>query len=317
MISISFIMSLRNIVSLLSVCCLSLYANAQLAGQTVLFQSLLSPSEPGNCLTATSNADGAAVVIKACGTNATQLNSWVVPNGAGVSGPIQIFGDKCLDVTNGANTDGTKLQIWTCASGNTNQLWTSSGSADATITWTGQNKCLDVTNGDITDGNPIQIWDCDSTNDNQEWNAIAVTEPTSFVISLKKNPSLCIAASANAVNASVVIEPCSPGSASQTWSDPTNDWHVAIFDNLCLSTAGNVQVNDGTKLVLQPCVANNGAQEWSHQTGLINNRAFAQLVIDLTNGDETPGNQLQTWEAYIFTGPGDDTNQDWIVTETF
>lgn len=32
-----------------------------------------------------------------------------------------IFGNKCLDVTNGLTVDGTKLQIWTCTSGNTNQ----------------------------------------------------------------------------------------------------------------------------------------------------------------------------------------------------
>ncbi|KAJ6585663.1 ricin B lectin domain-containing protein [Mycena capillaripes] len=271
--------------------------------------------EPGNCLTATSNADGASVVIKACGTNATALNSWVVPNGGRAVGTLQIFGDKCLDVTNGANTDGTKLQIWTCAAGNTNQMWISAGSADSTITWSGTNKCIDVTNGNVTDGNQIQIWDCDSTNQNQQWNAIGVTNPKSFVISLKKNPALCVAASANAANASVVIEPCSPGSASQTWTDPTNTGNVAIFNNLCMTPAGSV--NDGTKLILSPCVANDGAQEWSHETGVINNHALAKWVLDLTNGDETPGNQLQTWIGSIFTGTTDDTNQDWIVTETF
>jgi hypothetical protein len=34
------------------------------------------------------------VVIKNCGTNATSLNSWVVPKGAGAVGTLQIFGDK-------------------------------------------------------------------------------------------------------------------------------------------------------------------------------------------------------------------------------
>ncbi|KAJ7468124.1 ricin B lectin domain-containing protein, partial [Mycena latifolia] len=128
------------------------------------------------CLTATSNADGAPVVIKNCGTNTTSLNSWVVPKGAGAVGTLQIFGDKCLDVTGGTNTDGTKLQIWTCAAGNTSTTFLLRG-----FVWMMKYKCLDVTNGNITDGNQIQIWDCDSSNRNQIWNSIAVTTPKSYV----------------------------------------------------------------------------------------------------------------------------------------
>ncbi|KAF7364679.1 hypothetical protein MVEN_00337500 [Mycena venus] len=179
-------MFLRNVASLLSASFVSLYANAQLAGQTVQFTTVLSASD--SCLAAASNADGAAVIMQTC-TNATAVNSWVVPNGAGVAGPIQIFGDKCLDVTNGVNTDGTKLQIWTCAAGNNNQMWIPSGS-DSIITWAGKNKCIDVTDGNIADGNQVQLWDCDAQNDNQKWNDVALTRPKSFFISLKKNTSL-------------------------------------------------------------------------------------------------------------------------------
>ena len=35
--------------------------------------------------------------------------------------PMPTVSLQCLDVTNGANVDGTKLQIWTCASGNTSK----------------------------------------------------------------------------------------------------------------------------------------------------------------------------------------------------
>lgn len=97
-----------------------------------------------------------------------------------------------------------------------------------------------------------------------------------FVISLKKNPSLCIAASASAVNATVVIEPCSPGSELQTWSDPTNSGNIMLGDNLCITPAGNI--NDGTKLILSPCLADNVSQEWSHETGVINNHNVAKSV---------------------------------------
>ncbi|KAJ6532355.1 ricin B lectin domain-containing protein [Mycena capillaripes] len=325
-------MFLRNLASLLSVCSVSLYANAQLAGQTVKFQTILSAGEEddgslnerlildvlplmtGSCLTATSNADGAPVIIKNCGTNATALNSWVVPNGTGSVGTLQVFGDKCLDVTGGTNTDGTKLQIWTCAAGNTNQMWVP---ALGSLVWSGKDKCLDVTNGNITDGNQIQIWDCDSSNKNQLWNSIAVTTPKSFAISSKKNPALCVAASARAANATVVIEPCSPGSALQTWSDPTGRGNVMLGDNLCMSPAGSIGA--GTKLVLAPCVAGNSAQEWNHETGVIDNFAVSDFafVLDLTDGNETPGSQLQIWSGPIFNGTTSNLNQNWIVTNTF
>ncbi|KAJ6544675.1 ricin B lectin domain-containing protein [Mycena vulgaris] len=165
------------------------------AGQTVKFQTVLTAGGcfqlssidstrrltrlkgNGNCLVPTSNADGAAVVIKDCGTNATALNSWVVPNGSQQVGPLKIFGDKCLDVTGGVDADGTKLQIWTCATGNTNQMWIPV--SDSAITWSGKNKCVDLTDGNIADGNQVQIWDCDVNNSNQKWNAVPVTTPTS------------------------------------------------------------------------------------------------------------------------------------------
>ncbi|KAJ7509734.1 ricin B lectin domain-containing protein [Mycena galericulata] len=322
-------MFFRNAISFLS---LALAANAQLSGQTVFWKTVITTGN-GNCLTATKNADGAAVVIQDCGTNATQLNSWVVPNGESQVGTLQIFGDKacisvdpscpvpsdlvskCLDVTNGADADGTLLQIWTCATGNTNQMWIPV--SDQSITWSGKNKCVDLTNGNLTNGNQVQIWDCDFPNDNQKWNAIGINTPKSFVLSLKENPSLCVTASANAVGAKVVIDHCSPGSTAQTFSDPSQNGQMVIYDNLCVSPVGNV-VNDGTPLILSTCVTGDAAQGWSHLTGpLINNFNEPKTCLDLTNSNQTAGNQLQTWSCDILTGGSDNPNQDWTVSNTF
>ncbi|KAJ7728575.1 ricin B lectin domain-containing protein [Mycena maculata] len=314
----------RNVASFLS---LALAANAQLAGQTVFLKTVFTDA---SCLTATSNADGAAVIIDDCGSNATSLNSWVVPNGQDEVGTIQIFGDKCLDVTNGVDADGTLLQIWTCATGNTSKSLSESSFSftvdlledqmwipipDQSITWYNENKCVDLTNGNLTDGNRVQIWDCDDENDNQKWNSFAITTPTSFVISLKKDTSLCVAASANAVGAPVVIDDCSPGSAAQTFSDPTQSGQMVIYDNLCVTPASND--NDGVPLILSPCVTGDAAQDWSHETGLITNGNDPKICLDLTNSDETPGNQLQIWTCTLLTSTTDNTNQDWIVTDTF
>ncbi|KAJ7728573.1 ricin B lectin domain-containing protein [Mycena maculata] len=300
----------RNVASLLS---LALAAKAQLAGQTVFLKPVATDA---SCLTATTNADGAAVIIDQC-TNATALNSWVFPNGLNEVGTLQIFGDKCLDVTNGVDADGTLLQIWTCATGNTNQMWLR---GDQTITWSGEDKCVDLTNGDLADGNQVQIWECDpeNNNDNQKWQSSAITTPTSFVISLKKDPSLCVAASGNAIGAPVVIDDCSPGSAAQTFSDPTQSGQMVIYDNLCVSPASNSPA-DGVLLVLSTCVAGNVAQEWRLDSGtpLITNVNEPKMCLDLTNSVETPGNQLQVWGCTELTSTTDNTNQDWIVTDAF
>ncbi|KAJ7254834.1 ricin B lectin domain-containing protein [Mycena rebaudengoi] len=139
-----------------------------LPGQTVQFRTGLSDGPTGGCLSASSNVDGAAVVIQMCSAP-TAANSWVVPNGNNAAGPLQIFGNKCLDVKDGVNADGTRLQIWTCASGNTNQLWEPEFGSVGNIVWVGKNKCVDLTNGNTTNGNQLQVWDCNSSNPNQIW----------------------------------------------------------------------------------------------------------------------------------------------------
>lgn len=69
----------------------------------------------GMCLTAASNNDGAIVTIESC-TGATS-QKWTFTGGS-----VQVYGNKCLDVTNGSTANGVKLQIWTCSTnGNPNQ----------------------------------------------------------------------------------------------------------------------------------------------------------------------------------------------------
>ncbi|KAJ7913413.1 ricin B lectin domain-containing protein [Mycena leptocephala] len=128
---------------------------------TPVFSSTTAPSGPtptatyihptanaAKCLSAASNTDGAAVEIEDCVSGGSTSQGWTVSGSN-----LQIFGTKCLDVTNGATTDGTKMQIWTCAAGNTNQMWTISAN---TIQWNGHSLCLDLTDGSVTDGNLVR-----------------------------------------------------------------------------------------------------------------------------------------------------------------
>ncbi|KZV99284.1 ricin B lectin, partial [Exidia glandulosa HHB12029] len=112
------------------------------------------------CLTAADNADGAAVTLEACTGDASQ--AWKPDNAQ-----LVIHGDKCLDVTEGVNEKGTKLQIWSCVAGGSNQMFTSS--ANNHIEWLNFDKCLDVTNGQFKAGTPVQIWQCSTTTKNQSW----------------------------------------------------------------------------------------------------------------------------------------------------
>ena len=68
------------------------------------------------CLTASDLTNGAAVTVEPCNVQLHQ--SFVFSGGA-----VTINGTKCLDVTDGVNADGTKIQIWDCTTNDVNQQW--------------------------------------------------------------------------------------------------------------------------------------------------------------------------------------------------
>jgi hypothetical protein len=88
------------------------------AGQGFKLQTVLNSAK---CLTASRLANGAAVVIEDCSTNATSLNTWFsTPLGpTGFAKALSAGGfSSCLDVTGGPSgvaADGTKLQMWACS----------------------------------------------------------------------------------------------------------------------------------------------------------------------------------------------------------
>ncbi|KAJ6464922.1 ricin B lectin domain-containing protein [Mycena sanguinolenta] len=142
--------------------------NAQV--QPVKLETGLSTAK---CLAAISLANGAAVAVEDCG-NATSLNSWTV-DGSRFSLNDAAF---CLDVIDGVDADGTKLQVWECTPGDTNQNFAFTDVRDGTmIQWFGvtdSKVCVDVTDGNINNGNQVQIWDCDANNNHQIFEGIPV-----------------------------------------------------------------------------------------------------------------------------------------------
>lgn len=144
----------------------ALLFNQVVRAQTPSYQGALLIQPVANnakCLQSQNgNVNGSPVVITDCTDSVDQ--QFTFQNGA-----LTLYGGTmCLDVTNGANVDGTKLQIWQCYSGSTNQQWY--WTTDNHLAWTNQGKCLDLTDGSQTNGNQVQIYDCTGGNANQIWN---------------------------------------------------------------------------------------------------------------------------------------------------
>ncbi|KAJ7466133.1 ricin B lectin domain-containing protein [Mycena galericulata] len=175
------------------------------------------------CLTAGSPTNGAPVVIEDCEHTGATSQSWILSGST-----LQIFGNMCLDVKNGATADGTQLQVWTCTEGDTNQQWTVS---EDTIKWNEESSCLDLTNGNQTDGNVMQIWSC-TDGPNQQWTLSTGPGliPTPNILPAVGGET-CLTAPTNANGGPVVVEPCD-GSVSQTWT--TNGQTIVAYGNMCL-----------------------------------------------------------------------------------
>ena len=110
-----------------------------------IIQTYIVNPRSAPCLQAQGNYDGAPVIIGYCDQYRGANEEWTVvaggaAEGTGDPGPVtqfRIYGDKCLDVPDGAVYDGNKLQIWTCYDGNANQLWQW---GDGGVVWVGHSK---------------------------------------------------------------------------------------------------------------------------------------------------------------------------------
>ncbi|MFI1166114.1 ricin-type beta-trefoil lectin domain protein [Streptomyces sp. NPDC020801] len=71
---------------------------------------------------------------------------------------------KCLDVSDGKDANGTKIQIWTCHS-NPAQTWEFNLHATTSLRNTGTDKCLDL--HDYTNGHNSWLWTCNGSGPQQ------------------------------------------------------------------------------------------------------------------------------------------------------
>jgi len=130
--------------------------------------------------------------------------------GGGAVGPLRgAASNRCLDVPNSTQTDGTFLQIYDC-SGGANQQWTLTSSGALTIY--GGAKCLDVPGHAKTAGTRVEIWSCNGGT-NQQWRV----NSDGSVVGVDSGLCLDVTGKGTANGTAVEIWTCNGGS-NQKWS---------------------------------------------------------------------------------------------------
>ncbi|KAF9257158.1 hypothetical protein L218DRAFT_910740 [Marasmius fiardii PR-910] len=316
--------------------CVAVAGAFQIQSNNLAFQT----AGKEGCISAFSNTVGAPVIIHDCSTEDSSKHDWDFVRFTRVNAapqPLKIFGDKCLDVKDGSNADGTKLQIWTCVDGSTNQQWISV--TDFTFQWAGTNKCIDLTDGSIADGSQLQIWICDSNNSNQKWTANPVVTqpppppppPTSgnqleAVGGPQHITEKCITASQNAAGARVALSHC--GSPTSTFPDGNYTWvvpsagstdQIRTYDGTMCLDLHNGDGSNGNTLQIWWCSPGNPNQLWNVVDIVDGPQAsYAKLIswaggnnkcLDVKDGSFEAGNDVQIWDC-----DPNNHNQWWSVT---
>ena len=106
----------------------------------------------------------AAVLSSLCLVGPSALAA-VSPHFAERTGAIVGLAGKCADVAASGTTNGTAVQLYTCAPG-VAQTWTVSD--NGTIRNPNSGKCLDVTGQGTANGSQLQLWDCNGSGA-QQW----------------------------------------------------------------------------------------------------------------------------------------------------
>ena len=130
-----------------------------LRGQDSYFSLPRRKTTTTKLLTYFSNCNGSPIII--CDCTGKDDQRWSFNN----HGAITAYGGKkCLDVTDGVDSNGVKIQLWDCSEGtNVNQRWDygilGSPMNGNHLRWSSHQRCLDIPNVNTTNGNRVQLWD--------------------------------------------------------------------------------------------------------------------------------------------------------------
>ena len=161
-------------------------------------------------------------------TGASVFPDWFGPRG----GSITHSSGKCVDVDEGDNSEGTKVQLWTCDGSTTAQRFfitndTGDGSAIFYPTSTNNttNMCLDLDEGSVT--NNLQLWSCQNNNTAQRWLLGADGR-----IRYQGNTNYCIYPTSTVNGASLKLQLCSSSTGQVfTASEDAKPYKAMISGN--------------------------------------------------------------------------------------
>jgi len=132
--------------------------------------------------------------------------------GPGPGGPTGVLrslsANRCVDVPNSSQTDGTFLQIYDCGSG-ANQQWTLTSSNTLTVYGS---KCLDVPGHAKTAGTRVEIWTCNGGT-NQQWQVNA----DGTIVGVESGLCLDVTGNGTANGTAVELWTCNGGN-NQKWT---------------------------------------------------------------------------------------------------
>jgi beta-glucosidase len=321
-------------------------ANDTTSGQTPAFTATGLPAgtsiTSSGLITGSPTTAGTSTVTvtakDAAGALATTTFLWtVVPANAAVATPLVGFGGKCLDLAGDDNTDGHKVQTYTC-NGTNGQQW--SEGSDGTVQAAG--KCLDVTGAGTSDGTPVQLYHCNTSAaqvwqrqasgallnpasgkcltdpgsstangtqvvinsctgaDDQSWVSPASTDNRSGRITgVQSGRCVDIPGENNADSTQVQLYDCN-NSAAQTWSQPGDGTITAM--GKCLDVRGASNSN-GTPVQIYGC-NHSAAQQWTYDPATHELQALGKC-LDATGQATGNGTKLQLWDCW------GGTNQQW------
>ena len=194
---------------------------------------------------------------------------------------------RCLDVTGGSTTPGTRVQLWNCL-GDPQQAWVYSGGRIEV--YGNDPMCLDANDTDGgASGTTVQIWTCNGGL-NQRWTAAADGTLRSAAY------GLCLdAVNGGKTNGTLLQLWACNGDAQQYWVGPPapngGGPVLGAGSGRCLDVP-NASISPGTRLQLWNCLGD-AQQQWllnGHQL-----QVYADDCLDATNGAATDGTPVQIW----------------------
>ena len=276
---------------------LTVTAHDTTSGQTPTFTATGLPAglsiSGGGTITGTPNTAGTSTVTLTAkdGTGAYAATTFLwttTPPGSGIpAGPLVGYQGLCLDLASDNNTNGTKVEIYTC-NGTNGQQWTEE--PDGTVRADG--KCLDVTAAGTGDGTKVDLYDCNGTGA-QVWQPGA----NGSLVNPASGKCLDDPGSSTTLGTQVDISTCT-GGANQSWVPAAGSTGggggtgpIVGYVGLCLDvrSAGTA---DGTPVQVYTCNGTS-AQQWTIAgDGTI--RALGKC-LDVTSAGTANGTLVQLW----------------------